>query len=187
MIKKFLAFALLTIVFCCVLSSTCLAHSGMTDSHGGHYVGGTSNYHYHCGGHPAHQHENGVCPYDKKESSYDWLTIFAAIVVIGPIVLIVVSSFITFLIGIFSSKLKKNNKIKANKNYISTKTIEELESEIEELNNEKADIIWALRAKANNNCPQAEIDALTYEKERLITRIEALEKEKSFKQKSFFQ
>lgn len=24
---------------------------------------GLGSYHYHCGGHPAHLHENGVCPY----------------------------------------------------------------------------------------------------------------------------
>ena len=28
-------------------------------------VGG--GYHYHCGGHPAHLHENGICPYDPKD------------------------------------------------------------------------------------------------------------------------
>ena len=44
------------------------AHGGRTDSHGGHKdnknASGLGSYHYHCGGHPAHLHENGVCPYD---------------------------------------------------------------------------------------------------------------------------
>lgn len=40
-----------------------LAHSGRTDSKGGHYNRSTGKYHYHCGGHPEHQHANGVCPY----------------------------------------------------------------------------------------------------------------------------
>lgn len=44
------------------------AHSGRTDSHGGHKdnknVSGLGSYHYHCGGNPAHLHENGTCPYD---------------------------------------------------------------------------------------------------------------------------
>ena len=44
------------------------AHSGRTDSHGGHKdnknKSGLGSYHYHCGGHSAHLHENGVCPYD---------------------------------------------------------------------------------------------------------------------------
>ena len=43
------------------------AHSGKTDSNGGHRdnknKSGLGSYHYHCGGHPAHLHTNGVCPY----------------------------------------------------------------------------------------------------------------------------
>lgn len=44
------------------------AHSGRTDSSGGHKdnknKSGLGSYHYHCGGHPAHLHSNGVCPYN---------------------------------------------------------------------------------------------------------------------------
>lgn len=43
------------------------AHSGRTDSSGGHRKTSDGTYHYHCGGHPAHQHTNGVCPYAKKK------------------------------------------------------------------------------------------------------------------------
>lgn len=43
------------------------AHSGRTDSSGGHRdnknVSGLGYYHYHCGGYPAHLHTNGICPY----------------------------------------------------------------------------------------------------------------------------
>lgn len=39
------------------------AHSGGTDANGGHYDSSTREYHYHHG-YPAHQHPNGVCPYD---------------------------------------------------------------------------------------------------------------------------
>lgn len=43
------------------------AHSGRTDANGGHKdnknKSGLGSYHYHCGGHPAHLHPNGVCPY----------------------------------------------------------------------------------------------------------------------------
>lgn len=43
------------------------AHSGRTDGSGGHHdyknKSGLGSYHYHCGGHPAHLHPNGVCPY----------------------------------------------------------------------------------------------------------------------------
>lgn len=39
------------------------AHPGRTDANGGHYDRSTGEYHYHHG-YPAHQHTNGVCPYD---------------------------------------------------------------------------------------------------------------------------
>lgn len=49
------------------------AHSGRTDSNGGHKdnqnKSGLGSYHYHCGGHPAHLHTNGVCPYSSNSSS----------------------------------------------------------------------------------------------------------------------
>jgi hypothetical protein len=49
------------------------AHSGRTDSSGGHKdnknKSGLGGYHYHCGGNPAHLHKNGVCPYSSKVSS----------------------------------------------------------------------------------------------------------------------
>lgn len=44
------------------------AHSGRTDSSGGHRNSVTGNYHYHCGGHPEHEHIFGVCPYDIKDN-----------------------------------------------------------------------------------------------------------------------
>lgn len=48
-------------------SAELFAHSGRTDSYGGHRdnqnKSGLGSYHYHCGGHPAHLHNNGVCPY----------------------------------------------------------------------------------------------------------------------------
>lgn len=45
------------------LTITAFAHSGRTDSSGGHYDSSTGSYHYHHG-YPAHQHTNGECPYD---------------------------------------------------------------------------------------------------------------------------
>lgn len=62
MLKKILALlSVLMIVFS--LSVTSLAHSGGTDSKGGHYNRSTGEYHYHHG-YSAHQHPGGVCPYD---------------------------------------------------------------------------------------------------------------------------
>lgn len=43
-------------------SLSVLAHSGRTDSKGGHYDSSTGEYHYHHG-YPAHQHINGKCPF----------------------------------------------------------------------------------------------------------------------------
>lgn len=49
------------------------AHSGRTDSSGGHRdnknKSGLGSYHYHCGGHPAHLHTKGVCPYSSSTSN----------------------------------------------------------------------------------------------------------------------
>lgn len=49
------------------------AHSGRTDSSGGHKdnknKSGLGSYHYHCGGNPAHLHTNGSCPYSSNSKS----------------------------------------------------------------------------------------------------------------------
>lgn len=49
------------------------AHSGRTDSAGGHHdnknVSGLGSYHYHCGGNPPHLHNGGVCPYSTSSQS----------------------------------------------------------------------------------------------------------------------
>lgn len=44
-----------------ILPVSASAHPGGTDANGGHHDG--SEYHYHHG-YPAHQHTNGVCPYN---------------------------------------------------------------------------------------------------------------------------
>ncbi len=55
------------------IAGNSFAHSGRTDSNGGHKdnqnKSGLGSYHYHCGGHPAHLHDNGVCPYSSSSSS----------------------------------------------------------------------------------------------------------------------
>ncbi len=51
---------------------TSFAHSGRTDSSGGHRdncnQSGLGYYHYHCNGFPAHLHTNGECPYKRPET-----------------------------------------------------------------------------------------------------------------------
>lgn len=48
------------------LSIETSAHTGGTDSEGGHYNRSTGEYHYHHG-FPAHQHEDGLCPYSSEK------------------------------------------------------------------------------------------------------------------------
>ena len=64
----------LVIVFIMLfVTTTTYAHSGRTDSNGGHKdknnVSGLGSYHYHCGGYPAHLHTNGVCQYKSSSKS----------------------------------------------------------------------------------------------------------------------
>ena len=65
---------IITLIICLFLaSSTTFAHSGRTDSSGGHRdnknKSGLGSYHYHCGGNPPHLHSDGSCPYGNNTSS----------------------------------------------------------------------------------------------------------------------
>lgn len=57
---------ILFILFISIVSCS-FAHSGRTDGNGGHYNRSTGEYHYHHG-YSAHQHPNGVCPYESNHS-----------------------------------------------------------------------------------------------------------------------
>ena len=68
-------FAILTVCFVVMsLSLSAFAHSGRTDSSGGHKdnknKSGLGGYHYHCGGYPAHLHTGGRCPYTDPKPIY---------------------------------------------------------------------------------------------------------------------
>ena len=71
--KKFLTIIITTFLIIAI-SGVSFAHSGRTDSSGGHKdnqnKSGLGSYHYHCGGNPPHLHDNGVCPYSLSSSSY---------------------------------------------------------------------------------------------------------------------
>ena len=66
-------FSILVVAALSIFSITALAHGGRTDASGGHKdsrnVSCLGSYHYHCGGHPAHLHKSGVCPYSAKVKS----------------------------------------------------------------------------------------------------------------------
>lgn len=63
-VKKVILLILLLSLF----SVAAFAHSGGTDSSGGHYDHKNGGYHYHHG-YSAHQHPGGVCPYDSSSKS----------------------------------------------------------------------------------------------------------------------
>ena len=65
--RKFILFFLL-LLLCFPIAS--LAHPGRTDANGGHYDRSTGEYHYHHG-YPAHQHTDGICPYDYDDQTGD--------------------------------------------------------------------------------------------------------------------
>ena len=60
--RIFLVTSIIIILVAILLPRAC-AHSGKTDSNGGHYDRSTGEYHYHHG-YSAHQHYDGECPYD---------------------------------------------------------------------------------------------------------------------------
>lgn len=78
--NKIIAISIGTIMACAPVSYVNMtsiivaeAHSGRTDANGGHKdnknKSGLGSYHYHCGGHPAHLHPDGVCPYSSGSAN----------------------------------------------------------------------------------------------------------------------
>lgn len=71
-IKKILS-VFIVIIGIVAIQISVYSHSGRTDANGGHRdnknKSGLGSYHYHCGGHPAHLHPNGVCPYASSSKS----------------------------------------------------------------------------------------------------------------------
>ena len=122
------------------------AHSGRTDANGGHHVSATGGYHYHCGGNPAHQHENGICPYDKtQDDDSENIQMWIFLIIVGCIiVLFVINSIVEKICErvnnrqantesalqttIYNKQLEINNYIKQNENLQNR--IYDLESEL---------------------------------------------------------
>lgn len=61
--NRFIQILVCVLCICALFSISSSAHSGKTDASGGHIDHSTGEYHYHHG-YPAHQHTDGVCPYD---------------------------------------------------------------------------------------------------------------------------
>jgi len=62
---------IIALLIASILPVSAIAHSGRTDSSGGHRdnqnKSGLGYYHYHCDGHPPHLHNGGICPYAPKD------------------------------------------------------------------------------------------------------------------------
>lgn len=81
--KKVFKTSLILMSIVIIILGSCVAvfaHPGKTDSDGGHFDRSTGEYHYHHG-YPAHQHENGTCPYNKKSTTTEKAETFATIVI----------------------------------------------------------------------------------------------------------
>lgn len=76
--KKISIYTMTAMLAFSTVPGTVQAHSGRTDSSGGHHdnknVSGLGSYHYHCSGHPAHLHDGGVCPYSSSAATSDTST-----------------------------------------------------------------------------------------------------------------
>lgn len=55
--------AIIITILTLLITTPSIAHPGGLDDYGGHNDRSTGEYHYHHG-YPAHQHNNGICPYD---------------------------------------------------------------------------------------------------------------------------
>lgn len=81
--KKAFKISLILMSIVIIILGSCVAvfaHPGKTDSGGGHFDRSSGEYHYHHG-YPAHQHENGTCPYNKKSTTTEKAETFATIVI----------------------------------------------------------------------------------------------------------
>lgn len=65
--KKKILFIILIIIL--LIPTIVFAHSGRTDSSGGHYNSSTGDYHYHHG-YSEHYHYKGLCPYIDDEEDF---------------------------------------------------------------------------------------------------------------------
>lgn len=73
--RKSIFLLMVCLIFFSFVSIHAYAHSGGTDGSGGHYNHSTGEYHYHHGK-PAHDHKNGVCPYDSSAETEDqWVVV----------------------------------------------------------------------------------------------------------------
>lgn len=97
---------LFSVIILFSITVTVFAHSGGTDSKGGHYdhIGG--GYHYHHG-YPEHQHPNGECPYLSKSTESNtnggapFSSSFVLAICIGPALGVLSFMLLSWLLSLF--------------------------------------------------------------------------------------
>ena len=148
--KKSTIFLLVSIL-CLFFAFSAAAHSGKTDSKGGHYDHSTDEYHYHHG-YPPHNHYNGECPYLVKEetqnntsynSSKSSNSTFITVIVILLIIIFGVPLGASVIVSIIEF-CKEKRKVKIHKQY-------------EKWKNENVDI----RNKTCFNCKFCKLSLIT--------------------------
>lgn len=88
------------------ISTIAFAHSGRTDSNGGHHDYTNGGYHYHHG-YPEHQHPNGECPYLSKSTESNtsggapFSTSFVLAICIGPALGVLSFMLLSWLLSLF--------------------------------------------------------------------------------------
>lgn len=138
-----LLFVLSLTIIISTICTAAFAHSGKTDEDGGHYDNSTGEYHYHHG-YPAHQHENGMCPYDYNDNTnYQYSNskesklsqpIKIGIIVTISIIVFCVLSYILFLV------MRKEVRKKKCMKYINI-----LKPQLEQITNDENRIRFQIR------------------------------------------
>ena len=186
--KRFILLALSTILILCLCIPTS-AHSGKTDAAGGHYDSSTGEYHYHHG-YPAHQHENGDCPYGFKDmtdhssnsgshsnsSGEGWIVI---------IIIVIIGAVLAFCFWLCRDSGSSGSKTTTPPKTTSTAVVQsptnvknsrtsELEAEVSRLKREKSDLESSIRYK-DALIKQKDIEISNYQKTDAQKRISELE------------
>ena len=102
-------FIKITIVslLCVALFLSVFAHSGNTDSNGGHYNRQTGEYHFHHG-EPEHQHSNGDCPYEILKTDIGDVLTKILLIVVGGFTALFFGPFVGALISLPFDTLKEH-------------------------------------------------------------------------------
>ena len=105
--KKIILLLAIALLLTCFITIITSAHSGGTDSSGGHTDHSTGEYHYHHG-YSAHQHPNGVCPYKNSSNRSDKDSNVPMIIFMALLVALTVASLFLTLSEVIKNDVLKN-------------------------------------------------------------------------------